>query len=97
MQPYNVYAIGQTILLEGESTNGAGDPTPPTSPQILLLDPTAVETSLEVTLSPVVGTFFHQLYLTGPVGLYSYRLLTADDAEEHYFYVKASRFAAPLG
>ena len=58
MQPYNAYAIGQTILLEGKSTDDEGDPIEPDSPKILLRDPTGEETSLDVSLSDVVGTFF---------------------------------------
>jgi hypothetical protein len=97
MQPYNAYAIGQTILLEGKATDDQGDPVEPVTPQILLKDPTGEETSLDVTLSVVVGTFFHELFINGPPGFYQYRLVTADDAVEKLFYVNASAFEAPLG
>lgn len=98
MQPYNVYAIGQTAILEARATNGAGEPAAPINPKILLLDPNGAETSLSVELSEDdEGLFFHELYLEGPPGLYTYRMLTSTDAEERTFYVKASGFAAPLG
>ena len=97
MESYNVYAIGQTVLLEAFNTNDEGDPESPDSPQILLRDPTGAETSLAVTEAPT-GHVFHQYRVVadpGP-GLYHYRIVTADDAIERFFQVRASAFATPL-
>lgn len=98
MQPYNEYEIGQTAILEARATNGAGEPAAPINPRILLRDPNGAETSLSVELSEDdEDLFYHELYIEGPTGLYSYRMLTATDAEERVFFVKPSRFTAPLG
>lgn len=97
MVPYNTYEIGQTVVLEGKSTNASGQPALPVSPRILLRPPNGEETTLDVELSEdVTGLWFHELYLAGPPGLYRYRLVTANDAEEKSFYVKATDFTEPL-
>ena len=95
MQPYNVYAIGQPVLLEAFNTDSQGDPQSPTAPQILLKrEGTAQEVSLEVTENPV-GHIFHELRAE-TAGKYFYRIVTADDALERFFVVRASEFEEPL-
>lgn len=96
MQPYNVYAIGQVAQIEAFQTDEDGDPESPTSPQILVkLEGSEVETSLAVTEDPE-GHIYHRLRLLGPAGRYFWRIVTADDALEGFFVVKASEFAEPL-
>lgn len=97
MPPYREYAIGQTVILEGKTTNDDGEPIPPVDPRVLLKSPDGTETSLTVEFSDVVGTWGHELLVTGPAGFYSYRLVQSNDAFERLFYVKGSAFAAPLG
>lgn len=94
MQPYNVYAIGQTALIEAFNRNDAGDLVSPTDPRILLKPPTGSETELAVTENPE-GHIFHALRLTAP-GKYHYRILTSDDAVERFFVVVPSAFTEPL-
>jgi len=95
MLSYNVYAIGQTALLEAFNTDEAGEPQSPATPRILLKPPTGPEVELEVTEEPR-GHIFHRLLLEGPAGRYYYRILTEDDALEHFFVVMASTFTTPL-
>jgi hypothetical protein len=100
MQPAHAYEIGQSIILEGKSTLAGGVAIEPVSPRILLRDPNGNETTLAVTLGQApggTGTWSHVLYLTGPPGMYVYRLTTSTDAEEQSFYVLPSEFQAPLG
>lgn len=94
MQPYNVYAIGQPVLIEAFNTNAQGEPESPTSPQILLRDPDGLETALSVTEDPV-GHIYHEMRAVAP-GRFFYRIVTADDALERFFVVRASEFADPL-
>jgi len=96
MQPINSYEIGQTVRLEGKTVLDNGVPALPDEPRIFLQDPDGNVTSLSVELGSVVGTWGHSLYITGPTGLYAYRLVTSTDAEEHLFYVRPSQFAEPL-
>ena len=95
MQQYNVYAIGQPVLLEAFNTNSQGDPASPSAPQILLkLEGSTEEESLAVTESPV-GRIFHELRVL-TAGKYFYRINTSDDSLEHFFVVRASVFETPL-
>lgn len=94
MQPYNVYAIGQPVLIEAFSKNAQGDPVSPSSPQILLKPPTGPEQQLSVTEEPV-GHIYHELRATVP-GRHFYRINTSEDSIEHFFEVRASAFATPL-
>lgn len=94
MQQYNVYAIGQPVLIEAFNTNAQGDPESPSSPQILLKPPTGPEESLAVTENPV-GHIFHELRAL-TAGRFFYRIVTADDALERFFVVRASEFEEPL-
>lgn len=97
MQQYNVYAIGQRVMLEAFNTDNAGDPASPTSPLILLKPPTGAEESLSITESPT-GHIFHILSTrTRAAGKYYYRIVTADDAIERFFTIVPSAFASPLG
>lgn len=97
MPQFNVYAIGQTTLLEAFNTDDEGDPVSPVSPKILLRAPNGVESSLEVTEDPV-GHVYHELYIGSGFapGRYYYRIVTQDDALENFFVVHASAFTTPL-
>lgn len=97
MKPYNTYDIGDTIVLEGKTTDDFDEPVPPVNPKILLKHQDGEELSLEVELSDVVGTWGHQLYLDGPSGFYFYRILTATDAIPGTFFLNPSPFTEPLG
>lgn len=97
MQRFSVYAIGQTVVIEGFVTDSDGNPTAPVDPKILLLPPGGTETELAVSVDVPAGRFFHELYLDGAAGPYTYRLLTSTDAEERDFHVVPSKFANPLG
>lgn len=94
MQQYNVYAIGQPVLIEAFNTDAQGEPASPTSPQILLKPPTGPEVELAVTESPV-GHIFHEMRAVTP-GRFFYRINTTEDALEHFFVVRASDFETPL-
>lgn len=96
MQEYNVYAIGQRAVLEAFNRDEDGDLAPAVNPRILLKPPTGPEESLAVTQSPA-GHIFHVLPIEGPAGKYFYRIVTDDDALEHFFVVRASEFTDPLG
>jgi hypothetical protein len=97
MPDYNVYAIGQRVLLEAFNTNAAGNPTSPSGALILLKPLTGAEESLAVTEDPT-GHIFHVLpTMTRPAGKYFYRILTDEDAIERFFVIAPSAFAAPDG
>lgn len=97
MPQFNVYTIGQRVMLEAYNTDNTGAPASPTSPLILLKPPTGPEESLSVTESPP-GHIYHVLPTrTRAAGRYYYRILTADDAIERFFTIARSAFADPDG
>lgn len=98
MPQYNVYAIGQRVLLEAYNTDNAGDPASPTDPVILLKPPTGAEESLSVTESPT-GHIFHILSTrTREAGKYFYRIVVEgeEDAIERFFVIAPSAFTTPI-